>query len=110
MSSHGLLRDINSRSPAPLLSLLVPFGAGSATDRLLTALAVPTAAVTGRLAAVALDIAFRPILGWVLGTRSPMVLMRPDDLAFAMIFVGLLVLGRIYKAAAEIAAEYAQFV
>ena len=62
------------------------------------------------LAAVALDIAFRPILGWVLGTRSPMVLMRPDDLAFAMIFVGLLVLGRIYKAAAEIAAEYAQFV
>lgn len=65
--------------------------------------------------ALAADVAARPLLAWILAAQAPggllgFVRVGPTDLMLGLLFVGVLALAQVFRAAAEIAEEHAQFV
>lgn len=72
-------------------------------------------ALFGAVATIA-DIVTRPLISVILTAHMPpgrhmvSVFIRPEDISNLMLLVGLLAIAHIFKTAAEIAGEHAQFV
>lgn len=63
------------------------------------------------VATLVIDFVSRPLTAMLIGGDVlRRIEPRPDDLGFLLLFVALIVLGQIYRAAADIAREHAEFV